>query len=64
VVTIALGGLRRRARPDLGGEDERKALEPLLETLKAGRSPAERLLADFAGPWRDDIDKVFEQRAF
>ncbi|MGC1712725.1 MAG: glutamate--cysteine ligase, partial [Methyloceanibacter sp.] len=27
VVTISLGGLRRRARPDLGGEDERKALE-------------------------------------
>src|SRR6476661_4492947 len=54
VVTISLGGLRRRARPDLGGEDERKALEPLLETLKAGRSPADRLLADFAGPWRGD----------
>ena len=64
VVTISLGGLRRRARPDLGGEDERKALEPLLETLKAGRSPADRLLADFAGPWRGDIDKVFEQCAF
>jgi glutamate--cysteine ligase len=63
-VTIALGGLRRRARRDLGGEDERKALEPLLETLEAGRSPADRLLADFSGPWRGDIDKVFEWRAF
>jgi len=63
-VTIALGGLRRRARRDLGGEDERKALEPLLEIVEAGRSPADRLLADFAGPWQGDIDKVFEQRAF
>jgi len=63
-VTIALGGLRRRARRDLGGEDERKALEPLLEIVEAGRSPADRLLADFAGPWQGDIDRVFEQRAF
>ncbi|HEX7531956.1 MAG TPA: glutamate--cysteine ligase, partial [Methyloceanibacter sp.] len=39
-VIIALGGLRRRARRDLGGEDERKALEPLLEIVEAGRSPA------------------------
>ncbi len=63
-VTIALGGLRRRARRDLGGEDERKALEPLLEIVEAGRSPSDRLLADFAGPWQGDIDRVFEQRAF
>ena len=63
-VTIALGGLRRRARRDLGGEDERKALEPLLEIVEAGRSPSDRLLADFSGPWQGDIDRVFEQRAF
>ncbi len=47
VVMIALGGLRRRARLDRAGVDERKALEPLLETLEAGRSPSDRLLADF-----------------
>ncbi len=64
VVPIALGGLRRRARLDLGGEDERKALEPLLETLEAGRSPSDRLLADYRGAWRGDIDKVFDTNAF
>ena len=52
----------RAARPD--GEDERKALEPLLETVEAGRSPADRLLAEYRGPWRGDIDKVFDAEAF
>jgi glutamate--cysteine ligase len=64
VVTIALGGLRRRARLDRNGEDERKALEPLLEIVEAGRSPADRLLAKYRGPWRGDIDKIFDAEAF
>ena len=64
VVMIALGGLRRRARLDRNGEDERKALEPLLEIVEAGRSPADRLLADYRGPWRGDIDKIFDAEAF
>ena len=64
VVTIALGGLRRRARLDRNGEDERKALEPLLETCGggtlAGGSPARRISPGLAG----DIDKVFDAEAF
>ena len=64
VVTIALGGLRRRARVGRNGEDERKALEPLLETLEAGRSPADRLLADYRGAWRGNIDRLFDTQAF
>jgi glutamate--cysteine ligase len=62
-MTIALDGLRRRARLDRNGEDERKALEPLLEMLEAGRSPADWLLAEYRGPWRGDIDKIFETAA-
>src|SRR5262249_4691486 len=64
VVTIALGGLRRRARLDRNGEDERKWIDPLLETLEQGHSPADRLLADYRGPWHGDIDKVFTTKAF
>jgi glutamate--cysteine ligase len=64
VVTIALGGLRRRARLNRSGEDERQALDPLLETLGQGHSPSDRLLADYRGPWKGDIDKVFEAQAF
>jgi len=64
VVTIALGGLRRRARVGRNGEDERTALEPLLETVEAGRSPSDRLLADYRGAWRGNIDRLFDTQAF
>jgi glutamate--cysteine ligase len=64
MVGLALGGLQRRARLDGDGEDERKALAPLVEIIEEGRSPADRLLSDFSGPWRGDIDKVFDTQAF
>ena len=64
VVDLAQGGLKRRARLDRSGEDEAKALAPLIEILEQGRSSADRLLADFAGPWRGDIDRVFDTQAF
>ena len=63
MVRLAEGGLKRRARLDRKGADERKALAPLLETIEQGRSPADRLLAAFPGPWGGDIDKVFETQA-
>jgi glutamate--cysteine ligase len=56
--------LERRARRDARGEDERKALVPLIETIEEGRSPADRLLALYHGPWQGDIDKVFDTSAF
>jgi glutamate--cysteine ligase len=64
VVNLALSGLERRARLDRNGEDERKALEPLIETIEDGRSPADRLLADYRGPWQGNIDRVFATYAF
>jgi glutamate--cysteine ligase len=63
-VNMALEGLRRRARLNRKGEDERTALDPLVETIETERSPADRLLADYYGPWHGDIDKVFETNAF
>jgi glutamate--cysteine ligase len=64
VVNLALEGLRRRARLNRKGEDERGRLDPLVEAIETGRSPADRLLADFHGPWHGDIDKVFDAAAF
>jgi len=64
MIGLALGGLQRRARLDQSGEDERKALAPLVETVEEGRSPADRLLAAYHGPWHGDIDKVFDTQAF
>jgi glutamate--cysteine ligase len=59
VVALAHAGLARRARRDLFGKDESKYLKPLTEIVETGRSAADRLLADYRGPWDGDIDKVF-----
>jgi glutamate--cysteine ligase len=64
VVRLAEAGLRRRAHFDRNGEDETKALRPLIETVEEGRSPADRLLEAYRGAWHGDIDKVFDQNAF
>ncbi len=39
-------------------------LAPLIETVETGRSPSDRLLADYHGPWHGDIDKVFDTPRF
>jgi glutamate--cysteine ligase len=64
MVALAEAGLKRRARKNRHGEDERKTLAPLVETVEQGRSPSDRLLAAYHGPWHGDIDKVFETQAF
>jgi glutamate--cysteine ligase len=63
VVMIAEGGLKRRARLDAKGVDERPALSPLIETVEEGRTPADRLLAAYHGPWAGNIDRLFETQA-
>jgi glutamate--cysteine ligase len=63
VVDLALLGLERRARLDRSGEDERIALAPLVETIEEGRTPADRLLADYHGPWHGNIDRLFDTNA-
>jgi glutamate--cysteine ligase len=64
MVRLAEAGLKRRARLDRRGEDESKALLPLIETVEEGRSPADRLLEAYHGAWHGDIDKVFQNAAF
>jgi glutamate--cysteine ligase len=64
VIALALGGLEARARRDKNGEDERKALAPLVAAIEEGLSPADRLLALYHGPWQGEIDRVFDAEAF
>jgi len=64
VLTLAVGGLKRRARLNRRGEDETKALAPLLQAADEGRSPADLLLDAYRGSWHGDIDKVFDTQAF
>jgi glutamate--cysteine ligase len=63
MVDLAGEGLRRRGKLDRQGEDERKALAPLVEIIEEGRSPADRLLAEYRGPWQGDIDRLFDSHA-
>jgi glutamate--cysteine ligase len=63
-LSIAEKGLKRRALLDLAGEDERKYLAPLASTLAEGRTPSDRLLADYAGKWHGDIERLFDAQAF
>jgi glutamate--cysteine ligase len=64
MVGIARDGLRRRARRDGQGDDETQFLATLGEIADTGRSPADRLLDDFRGRWRGDIDRVFADCAY
>ena len=59
-VAIAERGLKRRAVLDLNGNDERKHLAALAESAAEMRSPADRLLADYASKWRGDIERLFD----
>jgi gamma-glutamylcysteine synthetase len=46
-----------------GGDDERKHLASLVEAAAEGRSPADRLLAEYADDWHGDIDRLFDAHA-
>jgi glutamate--cysteine ligase len=55
--------LLRRARLNKKGQDETRALLPLMEIVELGRTEADRLLAAYEGPWGGDIDRLFETEA-
>jgi glutamate--cysteine ligase len=61
---IAAHGLKRRARLNGNGADERIFLEPLLEIVHANQTPAERKLELFHGAWGGSVDPVFREFAY
>jgi glutamate--cysteine ligase len=61
---LARAGLARRNRRDKLGRDETCYLEPLDEVASSGRTPAEELLAKFAGPWGGSIEPLFAEYAY
>lgn len=63
-VAIAAEGLKARARGGRSSADETEYLEPLQETVAAGRSPAELLLERFDGPWQGSVDPVYREFAY
>jgi glutamate--cysteine ligase len=63
-VTLSHSGLRRRARLDHFGRDETRHLEPLQQSIAAGRTPAEELLEKFHGPWNGSVEPAYDEYAF
>jgi glutamate--cysteine ligase len=55
VVALARAGLKRR------GLGEEVYLAPLDETLDRGKTPAERWLDRYNGPWAGDLSRIFDE---
>ena len=64
MVALAAEGLRRRGRLNEAGADESIYLSPLEKIVATGRTPAERLLDEFATVWKGDIDELFRRHAY
>jgi glutamate--cysteine ligase len=61
---LAKAGLRRRARLDSTGDDESHFLLPVLEAAQSGKTPADKLLDDYATRWRGQVDPVYVEDAY
>jgi glutamate--cysteine ligase len=64
VLRISEAGLNARAQDDGLGQDETAFLDTLKRIAESGVTPAEEMLAKFAGPWQGRIDPVYDEYAF
>ena len=64
VLKIAHKGLTARAQNNAASQDETVYLDLLFEVVASGRTLADELLERYEGPWRRNIDLVFEEYAF
>ncbi|MEE9587632.1 MAG: glutamate--cysteine ligase, partial [Hyphomicrobiaceae bacterium] len=63
VLQIARKGLQNRRQINAAGQDETVHLDALEEVVDSRRTLADELLERFEGPWRENIDHVFEEYA-
>lgn len=64
ILEISRSGLKERGALNADGFDETLFLIPLEETLAIGKTPAERMLDKYNGPWAKDISRIFSEYAF
>ena len=64
MLEIARTGLTNRAIADSKGRDETQYLEPRLETVESGRTPAEEWLDAFTNRWDGRIEPLFTENAY
>jgi glutamate--cysteine ligase len=57
-------GLRNRRRINVLSQDETIYLTPLEGLVASGKTVADELLERYEGPWRRNIDHIFEEFAF
>lgn len=63
-IAIARAGLKARNNRNWEDADEAIFLNPLEKTLRLAKSPAERMLDLYHGPWVGDISRVYHDAAF
>ena len=63
ILPLAADGLKRRARLNAAGEDERRYLAPIETIAAEGRTLADRMLEAYHGPWQGSLDPIFEAYA-
>ena len=61
---ISRAGLKRRARLNPAGDDETGFLTGLEQIALSGKNSAQQLLDLYHGPWKGDINQVFEHCAY
>lgn len=61
---ISREGLVERAQMNFEDLDESIFLIPLEDTVALGKTPAERMLDKYHGPWNQDISNVYSDYAF
>jgi glutamate--cysteine ligase len=64
ILSIARGGLARRARLDAAGRDETFYLDPLDRIAASGRVAAQDWIDRFHGEWGGIVDPVFTQARY
>ena len=64
VLALAEAGLKARDRRDKSGANEAHHLDPLMEIVKSGRTPAEEMLEAYHGRWRGSVDPIFAEYAY
>ena len=64
VVEIARAGLKARGRAHGVIADEAHFLDPLVETVASGRTPADNLLERYAGDWQGDLSRIYADYSY
>ncbi|MGF1550794.1 MAG: glutamate--cysteine ligase [Sphingomonadaceae bacterium] len=64
ILAIAEKGLAARARLNAAGDNESGFLDPLREIVASGKTPAERLLERYHGPWDEEVGRIYEEESY